>query len=303
MLGYSPSSLARALVTRQSHIIGVIVGDIDDPYFSAIVRGIQDSARAHGYLTVVCNSDRNPETELDFVRMLGDYRADGLIFAGGELDDPLYLSQLGPLLAGMQARGTRTAGIGHRQGISAQVRVDNFAATVEMTEYLLRLGHRDIVYIKGPAGVTTSNVRFDAYRQTLLTHGLTLAAESVLPGEFTYESGFEQVRPLLGRGNRPTAIFAANDQMAIGALVAVQRAGLRVPADMSVVGFDDIPAARYVYPPLTTVRIPMYEMGVATMEELLRTPAAGEPARPRLLEHEMVIRESAGPAARAGTEG
>lgn len=301
-LGYYPSAVARALVTQQTNIVGVIVGDIDDPYFSTIVRGIQDTAREHGYLTVVCNSDRNPEIELDYVRTLRDYRVDGLIFAGGGLDDKDYLTRLEPLLSAMKERGARIVGIGQHRFSSARVDIDNSGATQKMTEYLLGLGHREIAYIKGPVGLTTSSSRFEAHYLTLQRHAGSLNPELVVQGDFTFESGFEGTTYLFESGHIPTAIFAANDQMAIGALVAVQRRGLQVPQEISVVGFDDIAAARYVYPPLTTIRVPMYELGVTAMKELIELLNNEKEDGQQVLNHELLVRGSSGPPPQARGE-
>lgn len=294
-LGYSPSAVARALVTQRTKIIGVIVGDIDDPYFSAIARGIEDKAREHGYLTIVCNSDREPEIELNYVKVLRDYRVDGLIFAGGGLVREGYLAELEPLLSAMKKRGVRIIGIGQHALASARVDIDNAGATWEMTEYLIGLGHRQIAYIKGPLGLATSSIRLGGYHLALDQHGISPDPGLVVQGDFTIEGGFEATAYLFESGYMPTAVFAANDQMAIGALVSVQQQGLQVPRDMTVVGFDDITAARYVHPPLTTIRVPMYDLGVAAMEQLIELLQEREVDSVRILDHELVVRQSSAP--------
>ncbi len=294
-LKYYPNSVARALVTQKTNIIGVIVGDIDDPYFSAIVRGIEDMAREQGYLAFVCNSDREPDTELNYVKVLRDYHVDGIIFAGGGLTDEAYLGELEPFLLTLLERGVQIVGIGLHRFIPTRVDIDNAEATREMTEYLLDLGHREIAYIRGPQVLTTSSIRFNAFTSTLEHHGISFSSECMLQGEFTIDSGYEATTYLLESGAQPTAIFAANDQMAIGSILAIQQRGLEVPRELSVVGFDDIAGARYVHPPLTTIRVPMYDLGIAAVESLMELVEGREVISPRILHHTFVLRESSGP--------
>ncbi|MGH2605951.1 MAG: LacI family DNA-binding transcriptional regulator, partial [Anaerolineales bacterium] len=210
-LGYYPNSVARALVTRQTKTLGVVVGDIVDPYFSAIVRGIEDRARQHGYLAIVCNSDRLPDIELNYVRVLRDYHVDGLIFAGGGLLDDGYRSHLDSLLADLHRRGLASVGIGQHGFVSARVDIDNARATGEMTEHLLALGHRRIAYLMGPAGLATSVVRRDAYQACLRRHELPPVEDLLIQGDFTLDGGFQATAPLFAQGSPVTAIFAAND--------------------------------------------------------------------------------------------
>jgi len=302
-LGYYPNSVARALVTRQTKTLGVIVGDIVDPYFSAIVRGIEDRAREHGYLAIVCNSDRVPDIELNYVRVLRDYHVDGLIFAGGGLLDDGYRSHLDPLLVDLQRGGFVSVGIGQHRVVSARVDIDNARATEEMTEHLLSLGHRKIAYLIGPAGLATSLVRRDAFQACLRRHGLPLEEDLLIQGDFTLDGGFQATTHLLEQGSPVTAVFAANDQMAIGALLATQKRNLRVPADLTVVGFDDIAAARYVHPPLTTIHVPMYEMGVQAAEAIVRLLRGDTMDRPMVLDHELIVRASSAPPGRGASFG
>ncbi len=297
-INYYPHSVARALVTQKTNIIGVIVGDIEDPYFSAIVRGIEDVARENGYLAMVCNSDREPKTELNYVKILRGYRVDGLIFAGGGLTDEPYQDELELLLIDLIKQGIHVVGIGQHQFITTRVEIDNYGASCEMTNYLLKLGHRLIAYIKGPSILTTSRIRFNGFREALRHHGCSLSPELLLEGDFTIDSGYEATTYLLEEEKKPTAIFAANDLMAIGSLLAIQRKGLKVPDDISIVGFDDIASARYVFPPLTTIRVPMYEIGRVAVESLLILIQDEGMTGSRILSHELVVRDSSAPPRR-----
>ena len=272
-LDYRPNALARAMITRRTQIVGVIVGDSSDPYFSTIVRGIETEARAHGYLVIICNTDRDPLVEQTHLRLLHDYQVDGIIFAGGSRHD---CNSLSTVLDGF----VRTCGLvalNPHTVVAAEVRVDNVAAAREMTEHLLALGHRRIALIGGPEELTTTADRLQGYRQALAAAGVPFDPELVWPGAFTFESGVQAARRYLATADRPTALFAANDQTAIGAMAVLRQAGIRIPEDVSVAGFDDIEQARYVFPTLTTISVPMHRLGVEGMRHLLDQLAGKEP--------------------------
>ena len=292
-MGFEPSQVARALATRQTRTIGVIVGDTSDPYFSAIVRGIEDVARENGYIVIVCNSDRIPQVELTYVRTLLNHRVDGLILAGGGLTDPDYLREMRALVDRMDKRGVSLVVLSEHLIPAHQVTIDNYAAVRDAAEYLIRLGHRDIGMISGPDGVNTTLLRTDGYRQALQAAGIQFDPARVIPGNFSYRGGILAVEQFLASGSLPTAILAANDESAIGAMVALKQHGLRIPADISLVGFDDILATQYVDPPLTTIQVPLQEMGAIGMRQLVRL-LNGEKLEPvYLLKHTLIERQSA----------
>ena len=295
-LNYVPSALARALVTRETRIIGVIVGDAADPYFATIIGGVSDVAREQGYLTFICSSDRVPAVELNYVRLLRDYRADGVIFAGGGLTDPAYLEQMQEIVRWFRSHHVPVVALGHHLFDTPQVNIDNVAATRAMVEYLIQLGHRRIGYIAGPAGLTTTALRLKGYQQALAERGLPFDPALVVESDFTYEGGQRATQALLQVDPWPTAIFGSNDMVAIGALVALKERGIAVPQQISVVGFDNITATRYVDPPLTTVDVPMRELGATGMRQLLRAMDSDATVEPlHLLPHTLVIRDSATP--------
>ena len=158
-MGFEPSEVARALAKSQTCMVGVIVGDTEDPYFSAIVRGIEDVARENGYIVIVCNSDRIPQVELTYVRTLLNHRADGLIFAGGGLTDATYLRAMRPLVTQMRRQGVGVVALSEHLFPAHEVTIDNRAAARDLTGYLVRHGHRDIGLISGPAGLNTTRLR------------------------------------------------------------------------------------------------------------------------------------------------
>src|SRR5690606_8118626 len=171
-VGYSPSALARALVTQQSRIIGVIVGDIVDPYFAEITRGIEDVGAKAGYLTIVCNADRRTELEQEQMSVLVDYHAEGVVFAGsGYVDDPKGAA-LAALVDRARERGMTVLSLAHRDFDCPRILVDNRAAAYDLTDYLLSLGHRRIAFIKGPEGLYTSNQRLQGYLDAMAEAGL-----------------------------------------------------------------------------------------------------------------------------------
>ncbi len=281
-LRYSPSALARALVTRRSRIVGVLVGDMVDPYFAEIARGVEDAARRAGYLVVVCNTDREPATERRYVATLSDYRVDALIFVGGDVVTPSEQRMLKQQLALASKRGTlAVACAGEHAGLPA-IDIDHRAAARDMTEYLISLGHQRIGFVGGPRDVSTALQREAGFRAAMTAAGLS--TDLIVNGDFTYASGLAAAKRLLAE-RAPTAIFAANDQMALAALNAARAAGLRVPANVTVVGFGDTGAAEHAWGANTggTQRVSAVATAPSdswTAPMWVRTRSASKAARP-----------------------
>jgi LacI family transcriptional regulator len=291
-LQYSPSALARALVTRRSRIVGVLVGDIVDPYFAEIVRGIEDVARRAGYLVIVCNTSRDPGTERRYVSALRDYRADAILFLGGDIFDDASRRALERDMLAVTRQGTVAVGVaGDRAGLPA-FDIDHAAAAEEMTRYLVGLGHRRIAFIGGLPSVSTARERLAGFMAGMAA--ASLSADIVEDADFTYNGGHAAATRLIDR--QPTAIFAANDQMALGALAAVRQAGLGVPSDITVVGFGNTSAAEHAVPALSTVAMPRHQLGVEAMQAVLDALAVDSAVvRARRLPFYLVIRESSAP--------
>ena len=292
-LQYSPSALARALVTRRSHMIGVLLGDIVDPYFAEIVRGIEDVARRAGYLVVVCNTGRDPGTERRYVTALREYRADAIIFLGGDIFDDQTRRALDRELASMADHGAVALAVAGDHADLPAIDIDHAAGAEDMVRYLVGLGHRRIGFISGPLLVSTSRYRRDGFLAGMAAAGL--GAELIVESDFAYAGGQTAAAVLLEQG--PTALFAANDQMALGALAACRSAGLRVPTDVTVVGFGNTSAAEHAVPALTTVSMPRHQLGVEAMQAVVDALALARPRIfPRKLAFHLVIRESSGRA-------
>jgi LacI family transcriptional regulator len=299
-LNYSPSVLARALVTKRTQIVGVIVGDVEDPYFAEIVRGVEDVARRSGYLVIVCNADRDPATELSYLRTLHDYRVDGVILAGGGVLDEAYRLPHVQAVAQLEDQGSVVVALAEVAAPVPRVTIDNRGAAAMMTRHVVGLGHRRIGVIAGPEQITTARSRLQGILDVLTEHGATddLIASgdlAIVNGDFTVEGGERAAEALYDRSPRLTAILTVNDQMAVGALTAAHRRGLNVPSDLTIVGFGDTIAARQAWPPLTTVSVPRHEMGAIAMCGLLRQLEGGPPVASSLLECTLVVRGSCGP--------
>jgi LacI family transcriptional regulator len=284
-LGYSPSALARALVTRRSRIIGVVVGDIVDAYFAEVTRGVEDIAARAGYMTIVCNADRRTEIEIDQLALLSDYHAEGVIFAGsGFLDDPRG-GELAAAVARARDRKISVFALAMRDLDCPRILADNRAAAYDITDYVLSLGHRRIAYINGPAGLYSSRDRLEGFRQATAHAGVE--GELVLEGDYSYEQGFAATLQMIGDAELPDAIVGANDETAIGALAALRQARIEVPGRVSVAGMTDTRPARFS--DMTTVSMPAYQFGATAARSII----GGEsPPAETVLPHRVVPRST-----------
>jgi len=288
-LGYVPDRAARALRTRKTATIAAIIPDITNAFYPAFVRGVQDVAEGHGYDLIVHNTDGDADKEARFLHTVQG-RVDGIIGVFFHL----RATDLRPLL-------DRGVGVVRLEATPQEIGplpldnlyVDNVAAARDAVAFLIGRGHRRIAMIAGQGGPRQPRVR--GYRDALAAHGIAADPPLLAETEFVEGGGYEAMRELLRVAPRPTAVFAANDLLALGALVALREAGLRVPADIAVVGFDDIPAARLVGPALTTVAQFPQALGRRAAELLVERLSGLAPAGGRCEErpYELVVRESA----------
>lgn len=289
-LDYVPSAVARSLKARSTATIGLLVPNSVNPYFAELARGIEDGCERNGYCVILCNSDDNPQKQRNYLRVLLEKRIDGLIVASVGQDGDLLQSLAGvrmPMVIVDRAL----------DGIDADlVRIDHEHGGYLATRHLLELGHRDIACIGGPADTGPGQLRLAGYRRALAEQGVTVAENRVLHCDFSSPGGYDAAVRLLD-GVRPTAIFAGNDMIGFGVLRAAAERNISVPAELSVVGFDDIELSRYVYPPLTTVGQSIRELGESAAQMLLSrisTPRSGA-AEQRIVAPHIVLRESTGP--------
>lgn len=285
-LGYTPSALARALVTRSSRIIGLIVNDIVDPYFAEIARGVDDVAARAGYLTITCNADRRMTSELAHLCLLRDYHAEGIIFAGsGRTDDP-QANDLDKAVAGLATTNTRVVALAKRDFESRSVVVDNRAAAYDVTDYLVSLGHRRIAFVEGPRDLYTSIARREGFVAAMTD--ASLDPTRLHEGGFDFESGLAAGARIAHDRSLPDAVVAANDEAAIGVLSGLRQAGIRVPRDVSVAGIDDTRPARFVE--LTTVNLPLQELGAAAAKSIITKGETPPAAQHLQLPHRLIPR-------------
>ncbi len=288
-LGYQPNALARSLRRGQTHTLGLILPDSSNPFFAEIGHSIEASAFQLGYNMILCNTEGDLERERIYVELLSTKQVDGIIFVatGDKTDTPRdLLRRKTPLvIVDRQLTGLDVDG----------VLVDNRQGGYLATRHLIDHGHRRIGCISGPSNLTPSAQRITGYRAALTDAGLAVDESLILRGDFHPHSGQEAMQALLQLPNPPTAIFACNDLMAIGALFAARSASLRVPEDVAIVGFDDIELARYTTPPLSTIAQPKKELGQVAVRLLLdRIEDQLKPAATRLLETNLVTRASCG---------
>ncbi len=284
-LGYAPHALARALVTRQSQTIGVIVGDMIDPYFAEIASGVEEFARSAGCLTIICKADRSPTRERAYLRLLRGHRAGGVVFAGGTYIDSPEMDALRSDAVQAVAEGMRIVDLGERGFADIPtITVDNRAVLFDLTTYLISLGHHNIAFLEGPPGFSTSVIRLQGYLEAM--HEAALAPALIEGGGFDFEFGRAAALRLLA-GSLPDAIIAFSDESALGVLVALRQAGIDIPGRISVAGVDGTRDAALL--DLTTVKLPMYELGAAATRLIVEAEDTLPPTR-AILPHRVVPR-------------
>src|SRR5215218_4751218 len=287
-LGYRPNPIARGMKTNRSYTVGVLIPDLMNPLFPPIVRGIQDGLEAAGYTPLLANTDNDPEREAVDLRAMRARQVDGFITATARRDHGV--------LQGMMDAGVPAVLVNRRMDDAAlpSVTSDDRAGVALAVEHLVGLGHTRIAHLGGSQALSTGRARAVGFRDALARAGLDGDEAPVLTGDaFTTREGERLCRELLGHGPAPTAIVAGNDLMALGCLDVLRAAGLDCPADVSVVGYNDMPFADRFVPPLTTVRVPHYEIGAAAAALLLESlTAPGAKPRQVQLTAQLVVRSS-----------
>jgi LacI family transcriptional regulator, galactose operon repressor len=295
-MGYVANVHARTLAGGATSTVGLIVHEIGDPYFAEIASGVISVAAERGFSVQICHSGRDPQNELHQIRTLIAHRTDAIIVAGSGYTEPALQADSNTVLTAFQETGGRVAVIGRHHLAADAVRPDNTAATAAVTAHLLELGHRRIGVIAGPPMLTTVADRVAGVAEALAAHGLTLDDVALLHTDFTRNGGHSGAEQLLAEHPDLTALIALNDLMAIGVLSVLRAHGIAVPQQMSVAGVDDVPVAADLAPSLTTVRLPMAEMGELALTMALKPPSARR--RRKSTGHELIVRDSTGPVPR-----
>ncbi|AZN42109.1 catabolite control protein A [Paenibacillus albus] len=289
-LGYRPNAVARGLASKKTTTVGVVIPDISNAIFAEVARGIEDIANMYHYNIILCNADKKKDKEIRVINTLLEKQVDGLLFMGGAVTEEH-----------LQAFKTANVPIvlcatTDEQGVIPSVDIDHESAAFDAVQALIKAGHTRIAMICGTLQDPANGyARFQGYKRALEVAGLPYDESLVRIGNYRYESGVDAMKYFLELGERPTAVFSATDEMAIGAIHCIQDAGLKVPENISVISVDNSRMASMVRPQLTAVAQPMYDIGAVSMRLLtkLMKKEAVENARV-ILPHEIVNRQSVG---------
>ncbi|PCD04091.1 alanine racemase [Sphingomonas spermidinifaciens] len=286
-LDYHPNVMAQALVRRRSHLIGLVYENPSSSYGTELQMGVLDRLRDEPYRLVVIPIASVAEHAAEVVGLLRSAALDGVVLAPPASDNPRILSDL-------QRAGIRCARIASTRLLDAapSTTIDDLAAAREIAAHVIELGHRDIAIIKGDPTHASTEARLLGYGQAFHAAGLTMRLDRIEQGLFTRESGRVAAARLLESADRPSAIIAQNDEMALGALIAARELGLSVPEDLSIVGFDDTELAQLAWPPLTTVRQPVFDMAVAATDMVIAQLHREQVTMQRAYKHVLIIRGS-----------
>lgn len=291
-LGYVPNTVARGLKTNRSHILGIIVRRIGDPYFTDVQRGIEEALHHRKYRMILTASQKNPVREAEIIQSMSEHRVDGVIICSSHVSDTqrARLAKFGmpTVLINNQAD--------HNNPLS--IRHDDVFGSYSLVRHLIGLGHRRIAYLAhGNAGNTNQN-RLSGFQKAMEEAGLPIEGRYFVSSkDGKPESGGDAIRPLLDLSELPTAVFCYNDMLAIGAMRAIKEAGYSIPDDISIVGFDNIDFSSLVDPPLTTFNQPRYEIGHEAAQMMLNYLASREKGNQLMVENrvvrgELILRQS-----------
>ncbi len=298
-LNYMPHAIGRALVTHKTNLLGVILPDVHSEFFSELIRGIDHAARERSYHIIVSSTHSNKKEIESMLSVMQGGHVDGLIVMSPHISAGGVMKRL-PLLSKLVFVNSYANG-----GKFSSVSVDNFNGAFQMVDHLIKHGYSRIGIIMGDESNFDARERFNGYVEALRKNGIRRVKELEIAGNFTEESGYDGMMKILMGKVKPTALFCANDSMALGALRAMHEKDIIVPGEIALAGFDDIPSARYVLPSLTSVHVPIYELGISAVESLFDAEIDKDGgARKKVLETCVINRESCGcpPTRREGTQ-
>lgn len=287
--GFRPSAVARSLATRRTRTVGVVVTTIADPFAAEVFNGIEEEALAHDYSLLLANCHGDPDHEVKVVQLFDEHRVDGIMVTSSRVG-ALY----GPVLERMKIPIV-LLNSQHPSRFAHSVMIENLEASRNAVRHLIDLGHRRIAYIGDRFGYGSDSERFSGYRSALDGADIPFQPGLVAHGDGKAEGAFAAVEMLVTAPQPPTAIFCYNDMTALGVLKALRERKLRVPEDISVVGFDDLPLAEYMEPPITTVRQPKLEMGKLAMRVLLKLIDGSDAENDIRVGGELIVRRSTAP--------
>jgi LacI family transcriptional regulator len=290
-VNYHPNMLARGLVQRRSHLIGLVYENPSPSYVVDLQKGVLKRLENESYQLVVIPIASISQREAEVVGLLRSAALDGVILAPPASDSARIMDDL-------TAARICFARIAPRCLIDAGPSnlLDDITAAREIADHVIGLGHHDVAIITGDPTHTSAIARMTGFREAFEAADIFIPADRIATGLYTYDSGYAAARVLLDRPDRPTAILAQNDDMAVGALIAALEAGLTVPQDLSITGFDDSEVARIAWPPITTVRQPVFDMAASAADMVIAQLQDRSPEMCRNHRHELIIRKSTGPA-------
>lgn len=287
-LNYQPDGVARGLRTKSTRIISLVIPDISNPYFPEVARGVQSAADKREFIVVLCNTDRLIQREKDFYDKLSRQKVEGIIInpSGSRVEELSLLQDLHMPVVLISSQS-----ILHDFDM---VMVDNQRGAELAVEHLIALGHERIGLVGGSREVSSGEQRYQGFMSAMRSHKLEVHEAMVTEGSFDHEGGYACMGQLLSLEKKPTAVFASNDIMAIGAMSAIYEAGLRIPEDISLIGFDDISFSRMTYPKLTTISQPKFQAGEVATELLFQRLESqiDYPPQKIILDHTLVVRET-----------
>ncbi|WP_025689224.1 LacI family DNA-binding transcriptional regulator [Paenibacillus zanthoxyli] len=286
-LGYQPNAIARGLINKRTYTIGVLFPNVSSAFSSDILQGVEDYAHGRNYSIVVCNTDDDGKRTMKYLQLLREKQVDGIIFSSSVLKEEYYEA--------IQAMNIPVVLVSSESNYATvpYVKVDDCLAACDAVEYLISKGHRKIAMISGgKEDVLAGAPRVDGYMRALEKHQIPFDSRYIVYGDFRFESGCIQFETLMRNAPDVTAVFAASDEMAIGVLSAAYKLGVRVPDDVSVIGFDGVQLSNMVVPPLTTVSQPLQEMGKIASETLIRGIETGEMLPGIIVSHSIIERQT-----------
>lgn len=285
-LGYNPNGIARGLVLQKTHTIGLIIPDINNPFFPEVIKGIEKKSKELGYSLIFYDTDNNKEDEQEAIKLLKSKQVDGIILS-------LSLENR-DILKRLEKQDFPVVQIDRKinESIYPSVTIDNTKSAYKATNYLIELGHTKIGHITGDLSTETAVERLDGFRLALSEKGILCPAEWILQGDYSKNSGKDAMEKIIKYKNRPTALFIANDLMAFGAYEAIFNNNLHIPEDFSIVGHDNIDITSFVRPGLTTMDQPKYKLGQLAAELLIKAIKNEAHEDDIILQNDLIIRES-----------
>lgn len=291
-LGYHPNRAARRLRANISAVFGLIISDIENPFFISVVRGVEDIAYAHQLSVVLCNTDEDPDKQRMYLQVMLAERVAGLVISPTSVNDAQDFEQLRQSNIPIILLDRRVHNFE-----ADSVTIDNVTGAYTAVKHLIDLGHKRIGMIGGSADLTTGSERYEGYRKALNTAGIKVDDRLIKMGDFKTDSGYRLALEFIHSAHPPSALFVANNLMTQGTLRALREHGVRIPDDLALVGFDDMPWSGDLCPPLTAVSQPTYELGQETVHLLLRRMSdPNAPVRMVTLQPRLIVRESCGAA-------